>query len=376
MKLWGWKYDEESTGDRETASSLFNPITAQRCWFIPYNRRLFSDGIFVQPNSMDAAWTKLGYELLDLSHSRAHPHLADILVATYVNKPYFVRSKPSQRPSILIPAITSYSVLEAKIGSLGHQELAEDLQKGNPSHLNTHPATLAFCQPPNRRSPRMPPARKRPASSAENPVEAEAPSQSAKRRRASQASLRSNPTTPRARKSSRHQNVFDDDDDDDDIFGDKKTKKGQEQEDDSDVIDLATSDEIPEPQRVPKEDKRIKLNKFQCAICMDSATGLVVTHCGIADYVSAGHMFCSECLQSALDMESTNKKCPICRQKIDHKDRNAYNSKTKGFWHLELKCMTARKLAKQPSHTHDSIQIFQEGENDAAAENIAANCTQ
>lgn len=60
-------------------------------------------------------------------------------------------------------------------------------------------------------------------------------------------------------------------------------------------------------------------------------------------------MFCSECLQSALDMEATQKKCPICRQKIDHRDRSAYNSKTKGFWHLELKCMTARKLAKQPS---------------------------
>lgn len=127
----------------------------------------------------------------------------------------------------------------------------------------------------------MPPTRKRPASFTENTVETDEPSQASKRRRASQASSRSIPTTPGSRKRSRYQNVFDDDDDDDDVFGDNNTKKGQAQEDDSDVIDLASSDEVPESQSVPKEDKRIKLSKFQCAICMDSATGLVVTHCGM-----------------------------------------------------------------------------------------------
>lgn len=126
----------------------------------------------------------------------------------------------------------------------------------------------------------MPPTRKRPASFTENTVETDEPSQASKRRRASQASSRSIPTTPGSRKRSRYQNVFDDDDDDV-VFGDNNTKKGQAQEDDSDVIDLASSDEVPESQSVPKEDKRIKLSKFQCAICMDSATCLVVTHCGM-----------------------------------------------------------------------------------------------
>ena len=30
----------------------------------------------------------------------------------------------------------------------------------------------------------------------------------------------------------------------------------------------------------PKEDKRIKLGRFMCAICMDDVTNLTVTHCG------------------------------------------------------------------------------------------------
>jgi hypothetical protein len=33
----------------------------------------------------------------------------------------------------------------------------------------------------------------------------------------------------------------------------------------------------------------------------------------------------------------------MCRAKIDIKPRNNYNSKTKGYWHLELKLMTASK---------------------------------
>lgn len=58
-------------------------------------------------------------------------------------------------------------------------------------------------------------------------------------------------------------------------------------------------------------------------------------------------MFCSECLQSALSTEATRNKCPICRQKVETRDRDTYNTKTKGFWHLELKPMTANKKGKQ-----------------------------
>ncbi|GKT52071.1 E3 ubiquitin-protein ligase complex slx8-rfp subunit slx8 [Colletotrichum spaethianum] len=126
---------------------------------------------------------------------------------------------------------------------------------------------------------------------------------------------------------------------DDDIFGEDKvdTKKGKEK--DEDVIDLADANEVPENLKVPKEDNRVKISAFQCVICMDDVTALTVTHCG--------HLFCSECLHSALNVDATKNKCPICRQKVETKDRNDYTAKTKGFWPLELKLMTASRKGKQ-----------------------------
>ncbi|KAK2011106.1 hypothetical protein LZ32DRAFT_680213 [Colletotrichum eremochloae] len=126
---------------------------------------------------------------------------------------------------------------------------------------------------------------------------------------------------------------------DDDIFGevevDSKKGKGKDEE----VIDLADANEVPEGLKAPKEDNRVKISAFQCVICMDDVTALTVTHCG--------HLFCSECLHSALNVEATKNKCPICRQKVETKDRNDYTSKTKGFWPLELKLMTASRKGKQ-----------------------------
>lgn len=37
----------------------------------------------------------------------------------------------------------------------------------------------------------------------------------------------------------------------------------------------------------------------------------------------------------------------MCRAKIDMKPRSSYNTKTKGFWPLELKLMTATKKGKR-----------------------------
>ncbi|KAK1999924.1 hypothetical protein LX36DRAFT_654969 [Colletotrichum falcatum] len=126
---------------------------------------------------------------------------------------------------------------------------------------------------------------------------------------------------------------------DDDIFGDDEvdTKKGKGK--DEDVIDLADANEVPEGLKAPKEDNRVKISAFQCVICMDDVTALTVTHCG--------HLFCSECLHSALNVDATKNKCPICRQKVETKDRSDYTSKTKGFWPLELKLMTASRKGKQ-----------------------------
>ncbi|WYZ40121.1 hypothetical protein EsH8_IV_000462 [Colletotrichum jinshuiense] len=124
-----------------------------------------------------------------------------------------------------------------------------------------------------------------------------------------------------------------------DIFGDEEDESDKGKVKDGDVIDLAVANEVPEEMRVPKEDKRIKISAFQCVICMDDVTALTVTHCG--------HLFCSECLHSALNVDATKNKCPICRQKVETKDRSEYTSKTKGFWPLELKLMTASRKGKQ-----------------------------
>jgi hypothetical protein len=37
----------------------------------------------------------------------------------------------------------------------------------------------------------------------------------------------------------------------------------------------------------------------------------------------------------------------MCRQKLDMKPRDAYNGKTKGYWPLELKLMTATRKGKR-----------------------------
>lgn len=60
-----------------------------------------------------------------------------------------------------------------------------------------------------------------------------------------------------------------------------------------------------------------------------------------------GHLFCAECLSQALQTEAQRHKCPMCRQKIESKPREAYKSTTKGYWPLELKLMTARKKEKK-----------------------------
>ncbi|SPO02940.1 uncharacterized protein DNG_05619 [Cephalotrichum gorgonifer] len=114
-----------------------------------------------------------------------------------------------------------------------------------------------------------------------------------------------------------------------------------EESDDEDVIDLRDISRVPEMllKRQREKAERVKLGGFQCAICMDWATSLTVTHCG--------HLFCADCLTTAMDTEAQRHKCPICRQKIESKPREAYKSSTKGFWPLELKLMTATKKGKR-----------------------------
>ncbi|KAI0553020.1 hypothetical protein F4679DRAFT_533271 [Xylaria curta] len=111
--------------------------------------------------------------------------------------------------------------------------------------------------------------------------------------------------------------------------------------DGSETIDLSNATEVPAELMAPKVDNRVKIGNFQCVICMDDTTALTVTHCG--------HLFCSECLHSSLHIDSMKRTCPVCRAKVELKDKN--RKTVKSFFHLELKVMTATKKGKRPVGT-------------------------
>lgn len=69
-------------------------------------------------------------------------------------------------------------------------------------------------------------------------------------------------------------------DDSSSIFGDFDSPHKAENEG-HDSIDLSNVDAVPEELLAPKVDKRVKLGKFQCVICMDDVSALTVTHCGM-----------------------------------------------------------------------------------------------
>ncbi|KAI0131767.1 hypothetical protein F4776DRAFT_627778 [Hypoxylon sp. NC0597] len=105
------------------------------------------------------------------------------------------------------------------------------------------------------------------------------------------------------------------------------------------TIDLSNAAEVPKELMAPGVDNRVKISAFQCVICMDDTSHLTVTHCG--------HLFCSECLHSALHIENMKKTCPVCRTKVDPKEKRGKNQKS--YYHLELKIMTANKKGKRPA---------------------------
>lgn len=125
------------------------------------------------------------------------------------------------------------------------------------------------------------------------------------------------------------------------------------------MLDLTSSTEVPAELLQPKVDNRTKLSKFQCSICMDDVAGLTVTHCGEFTFISVlvrshlltpvpGHLFCSECLHSALHIDHMKKTCPICRQKVDVRPRPGQKQGKNTYFHLELKLMTANRKGKRP----------------------------
>ncbi|KAH6850053.1 hypothetical protein B0I37DRAFT_427960 [Chaetomium sp. MPI-CAGE-AT-0009] len=128
---------------------------------------------------------------------------------------------------------------------------------------------------------------------------------------------------------------------DDDLFGEGPFN-------DQGVVDLVDKDEVPAEILNSQEKNKnyIKMSSFDCVICMDSVKDLTVTHCG--------HLFCSACLHSALNMDQNRRICPICRQKIDKvpAGNTKFGQKAKGYYSLELKLMTKKSLgakAERPS---------------------------
>ncbi|KAI0115260.1 hypothetical protein F4814DRAFT_314889 [Daldinia grandis] len=149
-----------------------------------------------------------------------------------------------------------------------------------------------------------------------------------KRRRTSQSSLQNSSRASRLKWKPNDQDPFVDD-----------GCGGPANADSHETIDLSNAAEVPSEFMAPKTDNRIKIGKFQCVICMDDTSYLTVTHCG--------HLFCSECLHSALHIDNMKKTCPVCRTKVDPKEKKGKNQKS--YYHLELKIMTANKKGKRPA---------------------------
>ncbi|KAI1457225.1 hypothetical protein F4805DRAFT_457983 [Annulohypoxylon moriforme] len=171
-------------------------------------------------------------------------------------------------------------------------------------------------------TPAMPPARKR-------VISADARVNAHKRRRSSASS----PASGRSNKI-KSKRVSDAS-----PFLDDELPNDPASEDSHETIDLSNAADVPDDLLANKCDNRVKIGKFQCVICMDDASHLTVTHCG--------HLFCSECLHSALHIDNMKKTCPVCRTKVDPKEKKGKNQKS--YYHLELKIMTANKKGKQPA---------------------------
>ncbi|KAI9640179.1 hypothetical protein NHQ30_011416 [Ciborinia camelliae] len=127
-------------------------------------------------------------------------------------------------------------------------------------------------------------------------------------------------------------------------------------EEDVEVVDLAENanlqayetakakqqDELIRQKNQDEATKPMKLVAFQCIICMDNPTDLTVTHCG--------HLFCSECLHSALHAGNNGRKtCPVCRTVVSTTNTPGRKPPKNGTFPISIKLMTANKLGKKPT---------------------------
>jgi hypothetical protein len=115
-----------------------------------------------------------------------------------------------------------------------------------------------------------------------------------KRRRASTASTPGSRRSARIQAAPRPQIILDSEDSEEELFvtqpkklkfdtadSNEDRRKSEQAPEDDDVIDLA--DPAPPAAAAPaKHPGRVEFAAFQCAICMDNATALAVTHCGLS----------------------------------------------------------------------------------------------
>lgn len=201
---------------------------------------------------------------------------------------------------------------------------------------------ILFDSPASSFSDTMPPTLRR-TTAAATPRTGSAPTN--KRRRTSTAAANGNATSTKAHTRQKKTSTTKKEVDVDELFCSSPPHNfvDLETNEEYDTVDLTGTNEIPEDIKTPEKDDRIKLAAFQCVICMDDCINLTVTHCG--------HLYCASCLHQSLSVDATKGKCPMCRQKLDMKSRDSYNSKTKGYWPLELKLMTATRKGKRKANT-------------------------
>ncbi|KAI1393827.1 uncharacterized protein F4822DRAFT_386078 [Hypoxylon trugodes] len=201
--------------------------------------------------------------------------------------------------------------------------------RGNPVDLTKEEPNFDSTSGIDPNTPSMPPTTRKRGATAVNGETQITPS---KRRRAS----RSSPSTAgRANKAKPKQSAAN-------PFSDEEIPECEALGPDTqETIDLSNATEdVPQELLAPKVDSRIKLGQFQCVICMDDTACLTVTHCG--------HLFCSACLHSALHIDNMKKTCPVCRTKVDTKEKKG-RGQQKSYYHLELKILTANKKGKRPA---------------------------
>ncbi|KAF5963704.1 e3 ubiquitin-protein ligase complex slx8-rfp subunit slx8 [Fusarium bulbicola] len=195
-----------------------------------------------------------------------------------------------------------------------------------------------FDSPASSFSEAMPPATRRSTTAA---AARTGSAHVSKRRRTSTTAA---PAAPRPTSRQRKSPAARKDMDVEELFGTSPTRSpiDVEAKPEFDTIDLTETNEVFEEVRKPEKDDRVKLAAFQCVICMDDCSNLTVTHCG--------HLYCASCLHQSLHVDVTKGKCPMCRQRLEIKPRESYNSKTKGYWPLELKLMTATRKGKRKAN--------------------------